>query len=61
MWVGDTISDIAFSFEMMRELGAHQVRVMSFVPSRELNGEKVYSSRLRIKDNRSAASPFQTN
>jgi len=30
--VGETISDIVFSFEMMRELGAHQVRVMSFVP-----------------------------
>ncbi|HHY40904.1 MAG TPA: methylornithine synthase PylB [Syntrophaceticus sp.] len=30
--VGETVSDLAFSFEMMRELGAHQVRVMSFVP-----------------------------
>ncbi len=30
--VGESPSDIAFSMEMLRELGAHQVRVMSFVP-----------------------------
>lgn len=32
--VGETTSDIAISFEMMRKLGAHQVRVMSFVPQK---------------------------
>lgn len=30
--VGDTAQDIALSMENMRNLGAHQVRVMSFVP-----------------------------
>ena len=32
--VGETTSDIIFCFEKMRELGAHQVRVMSFVPQK---------------------------
>ncbi len=30
--VGESPSDIAFSMEVLRVLGAHQVRVMSFVP-----------------------------
>jgi methylornithine synthase len=32
--VGETLSDIAFSLEAMSRLGAHQVRVMSFVPQK---------------------------
>ena len=30
--IGETAQDIAMSIEMMRELQAHQIRVMSFVP-----------------------------
>jgi methylornithine synthase len=32
--VGETLSDIAMSVESMSRLGAHQVRVMSFVPQK---------------------------
>jgi methylornithine synthase len=32
--VGETLSDLAFSLESMSKLGAHQVRVMSFVPQK---------------------------
>lgn len=32
--VGETLSDIAFSLKTMSSLGAHQVRVMSFVPQK---------------------------
>jgi methylornithine synthase len=32
--VGETLSDLAFSLESMSRLGAHQVRVMSFVPQK---------------------------
>jgi methylornithine synthase len=32
--VGETLSDVAFSIKAMSGLGAHQVRVMSFVPQK---------------------------
>lgn len=33
--VGDTVGDVVNSLEVMKELGAEQVRVMSFVPQKE--------------------------